>query len=135
MKFPNISDEEQEVILQTFARKKRIVFISTFLPFSLLIGLIVTVNLFHIGIPSIIFWILFGIGCTGSALGWYYLRCPHCNHIQDHSTWDEEPSWWARTNGAILMVRQCVYCGVYLNRKAWEHELWLREWRKNHGHS
>ena len=47
-------------------------------------------------------------------------------------TWAEKPTWWARGEGVNMMTRQCVYCGVYLHPKAWEHELWSREWRKRH---
>ena len=132
MIFPNIPDDQQETILRIFARKKRIVFLCSYLPFILFISLIIITNVFNITLPfGILHFLLFSV-IVGSFFSWNYLRCPHCNNKQDHQTWAEKPTWWARGEGVNMMTRQCVYCGVYLHPKAWEHELWSREWRKRH---
>ncbi len=135
MKFPNISDEEQEEVLKAFSHQKRLVAWVFFAPLVALFLIPLLSNFISIHIGSFLFYGLIIWLFFAGIWAWLYLRCPRCKNLQDHATWANQPLWWAKQGGANLSVRQCVYCGVYLHRKAWEHELWSREWRKNHGNS
>ena len=129
MSNPKVSDQEQERIVQLMKRKKMVVFLLFFSPWFVLFAFIYFGSLAYArnfgGLIFCLFPLYFFV------MGFFikkYFVCPHCGKALDYPNWLEKPSNHVK-NKTNLLARQCIYCGVYLSRQSWEHELWVREWK------